>query len=1000
MQYNIPMNATLYLYIHQLSDTNFNIPITGLEVFVNQDYINISDCQCNEIQYNISVLINEQELYKYNPSDEYYFDNCSYMGELSLYERKQEYNQKNLSLCQNECNFKSYNHNTKSVICLCSPKNSYINKNEELLHKFALVDEDRDKCVIIHTDAEIEETEQIKICDIYSIFNDIRECKINLTAANKEIIEGLNSSSTYREFLLDYALGNETQEGNEKFSIERLDYDNTIQLYECEVHIRIYYNLTDSEKIYIYKHEINIPFFNIPIINFEIFNRKVRFNMSICHNIVIGYNIPVNININELYKDNPSDEYYSDNCSYMGELSLYERKQEYNEKNLSLCQNNCKYDNYNNNTKSVTCKCIQRNSNENNELDKFELKEDDKYKCKIFPSDNITNNITNITEEKSFFEEIINKIIANKTGKEKAVVFEDMIKGITNGSLDTIIEQIINDKKDFVMTVDSDTYHLSTVKQQFLSKELSAVDLGDCEDEIRSEYSLGDQELLIFKVDHYVPTFNIPIIEYVLFSEDGKININLDICKDIPINYYIPVNISGDQLYLYDPNNEFYNDKCHTHTSEGGTDMTLFDRKNEYNIQNMSLCENGCQYEGYNETTLKTKCTCPIKTQRNFFEIDPNKLLNKFKNYKDMINIMIIKCYKLVFSSAGLKKNIGSYVIISFAITNIILITIFYTKGFTNLKNTMTEILNKSFKEKNEPPKKEKNKRKSVNTKKVDIVDNSRENTKEQIIKKSKTKTDNKKGKKKKKEKKGEEKKGEEEKGGEEKGDEIIYMNDYELNSLSYDDALIYEKRTYWEYYISLIKTKQLIVFTFYTKTDYNSRLLKIMLFLISFALFYTVNALFFNDSTMHQIYEDKGAFNFVYQIPQILYSAIISTVIKMIITFLSLTEKNFIAIKSKKSKKLALQELDNILKCIAKKCLVFFILSFLLIILFWYYLACFCAVYKNTQTYLIKDTLISFATSLLYPFAINLIPGLLRMPALKHKKKCLYIISTIVAII
>ena len=575
-----------------------------------------------------------------------------------------------------------------------------------------------------------------------------------------------------------------------------------------------------------------------------------------------------------------------------------------------------------------------------------------------------------------------------------------MIKGITNGSLDTIIEQIINDKKDFVMTVDSDTYHLSTVKQQFLSKELSAVDLGDCEDEIRSEYSLGDQELLIFKVDHYVPTFNIPIIEYVLFSEDGKININLDICKDIPINYYIPVNISGDQLYLYDPNNEFYNDKCHTHTSEGGTDMTLFDRKNEYNIQNMSLCENGCQYEGYNETTLKTKCTCPIKTQRNFFEIDPNKLLNKFKNYKDMINIMIIKCYKLVFSSAGLKKNIGSYVIISFAITNIILITIFYTKGFTNLKNTMTEILNKSFKEKNEPPKKEKNKRKSVNTKKVDIVDNSRENTKGQIIKKSKTKTDNKKGKKKKKEKKGEEKKEEEEKGGEEKGDEIIYMNDYELNSLSYDDALIYEKRTYWEYYISLIKTKQLIVFTFYTKTDYNSRLLKIMLFLISFALFYTVNALFFNDSTMHQIYEDKGAFNFVYQIPQILYSAIISTVIKMIITFLSLTEKNFIAIKSKKSKKLALQELDNILKCIAKKCLVFFILSFLLVILFWYYLACFCAVYKNTQTYLIKDTLISFATSLLYPFAINLIPGLLRMPSLKHKKKCLYIISTIVAII
>ena len=218
--------------------------------------------------------------------------------------------------------------------------------------------------------------------------------------------------------------------------------------------------------------------------------------------------------------------------------------------------------------------------------------------------------------------------------------------------------------------------------------------------------------------------------------------------------------------------------------------------------------------------------------------------------------------------------------------------------------------------------------------------------------------------------------------------DEIIYLNDYELNSLSYDNALKYETRTYWQYYLSLIKTKQLIVFTFYTKTDYNSLQLKIILFLLSFALFYTVNALFFNDSTMHQIYEDEGTFNFVYQIPQILYSTIISTVIKMIISFLSLTEKNFIELKNKKSKKLALEELGNILKCISKKCISFFILCYFFSLLFWYYLSCFCTVYKNTQTYLIKDTLISFCTSLLYPFAINLLPGLLRMPAIKNKKK------------
>ena len=125
-----------------------------------------------------------------------------------------------------------------------------------------------------------------------------------------------------------------------------------------------------------------------------------------------------------------------------------------------------------------------------------------------------------------------------------------------------------------------------------------------------------------------------------------------------------------------------------------------------------------------------------------------------------------------------------------------------------------------------------------------------------------------------------------------------VYLNDYELNNLSFEEAIKYDKRTLWQYYFSLLKTKHLIIFTFYTKTDYNSRLLKIILFLLSFTLYYTVNALFFTDSTMHQIYEDEGAFNFVYQIPQILYSTIISTVIKMIISFLSLTEKISLVLK------------------------------------------------------------------------------------------------------
>ena len=47
-----------------------------------------------------------------------------------------------------------------------------------------------------------------------------------------------------------------------------------------------------------------------------------------------------------------------------------------------------------------------------------------------------------------------------------------------------------------------------------------------------------------------------------------------------------------------------------------------------------------------------------------------------------------------------------------------------------------------------------------------------------------------------------------------------------------------------------------------------------------------------------------------------------------------------------------------------------------------------FGAIYKNTQLFLLEDTLISFGLSLLYPFVIYLIPGFFRIPALSDPKK------------
>ena len=178
---------------------------------------------------------------------------------------------------------------------------------------------------------------------------------------------------------------------------------------------------------------------------------------------------------------------------------------------------------------------------------------------------------------------------------------------------------------------------------------------------------------------------------------------------------------------------------------------------------------------------------------------------------------------------------------------------------------------------------------------------------------------------------------------------------------------------------------------------------IKICLFLLSFSLYFTINGFFFSDETMHKIHEDKGRFNFLFQIPQILYSSIVSAVINMILKQLSLSENNIIMIKQEKDYKKKAKLSKEIKKCLRIRFIIFFILNSLLLLFFWYFITCFCAVYKNTQMILIKDTLVSFGLSMLYPFGLNLLPGLLRIPALRANKKdkrCLYKSSTLVALI
>ena len=153
----------------------------------------------------------------------------------------------------------------------------------------------------------------------------------------------------------------------------------------------------------------------------------------------------------------------------------------------------------------------------------------------------------------------------------------------------------------------------------------------------------------------------------------------------------------------------------------------------------------------------------------------------------------------------------------------------------------------------------------------------------------------------------------------------------------------------------------------------------------------------------MHKIYQNEGKFDFISQLPEIIYSSIISMILSTLLKILALSHDDILQLKKIKSKYKIKNKGKILVKKLRIKFILYCIISFIFLLFFWYYLSMFCAIYRNTQFHLLKDTLISYVLSLIYPFGFYLLPGLFRIPALSNNNKnreILYNISKIIQLI
>ena len=560
---------------------------------------------------------------------------------------------------------------------------------------------------------------------------------------------------------------------------------------------------------------------------------------------------------------------------------------------------------------------------------------------------------------------------------------------IINSELYDLVLSAIQEKEKetYIIKEEKEIYQIYSLNYKKREPNLTYIDFGECGLKLKEINKLSSlDDILIFKIEYYSPDFKIPIIEYTLFGKFGTRKLNLLTCSDIKIMYYIPKEINNYKDYIYNPENNYYSDKCVSSATSNMTDLIVNDKKDIFNENNMSLCESICKFKGYEYNYII--CECEIKIKFNsFYNVNADKyhLIYRFEQTElNILNFWVLNCYFNILTKDVITKNLCSFIILIIIFIIIFQTFIFHIKEHDMMKNKLSHLIVKieendhSFDDskniyfKNIPNKKNKiknsSKRMDKKGKKEKIMKNNI-NFKNKILK------------------------------SKEKFDEYEYT-DNELNYLTYFEATYKDNRSFFQIYFSLIKTKQIIFFAFSCKNDFNPRTMKLSFMLSIFALFLTSNTFFINDSVLHNLFISNGKIRVLSDISKIGFSFLISVTIKNLLLLISFPEMDIAKIKNQKN----YQTMQKSINMVITKCYLFFFVNIIILSLIWIYIASFFMIFRNTQMYVIKNTLISFGLSMVVPFILYIIPAFIRIISVKGDNSqcgyCFYLLAIILQVI
>ena len=217
----------------------------------------------------------------------------------------------------------------------------------------------------------------------------------------------------------------------------------------------------------------------------------------------------------------------------------------------------------------------------------------------------------------------------------------------------------------------------------------------------------------------------------------------------------------------------------------------------------------------------------------------------------------------------------------------------------------------------------------------------------------------------------------------------------YPSNELKFEKII---HKNFIKLYLNYIKKGNFFINPFLSNCYLEIRTIKIILFLFFIANIFTFNSIIFIPKYISEIFYNKGKLSFKSHLFMSLFSFIFSLILSIILNkLLSSKYRIYKCIQSNKNKKEFKEKLQKEIKYMNIKIIIFFIINFIFILFYWLYCSIWCSIYKNSQKFLIINSIISILITILFLIFISLLQTIITYYKLSQKNYCINKIEYII---